>query len=57
MANKNQTKCITSIGGQALMEGIMMRGPKRTVVACRLPDKSIETVDMELHPILNATHF
>ena len=51
MANKNQTKCITSIGGQALMEGIMMRGPKRTVVACRLPDKSIETVDMELHPI------
>ena len=51
MANKNQTKCITSIGGQALMEGIMMRGPKRTVVACRLPDKSIKTVDMELHPI------
>ncbi|MDD5952745.1 MAG: DUF1385 domain-containing protein [Oscillospiraceae bacterium] len=47
MAHKNQTKCITSIGGQALMEGIMMRGPKRTVVACRLPDKRIETVDIE----------
>ena len=25
----------TSIGGQALMEGIMMRGPKRTALAVR----------------------
>ena len=27
------TKKITTIGGQALMEGIMMVGPKRTVAA------------------------
>ncbi|MDD6392229.1 MAG: DUF1385 domain-containing protein, partial [Gemmiger formicilis] len=46
--NQNQPNQFrTSIGGQALMEGIMMRGPKRTVVACRLPDKRIETVDIE----------
>lgn len=33
----------TSIGGQALIEGIMMRGPKGIAMALRLPDKSIET--------------
>jgi uncharacterized protein YqhQ len=33
--------CPTSIGGQAIMEGIMMRGPKKTAVAIRLPDNSI----------------
>lgn len=48
MAHKNQTKRVTSIGGQALMEGIMMRGPKKTVVACRLPDQTIENIDMEV---------
>ncbi len=33
--------CPTSIGGQAIMEGIMMRGPKKTAIAVRLPDGSI----------------
>ena len=33
--------CPTSIGGQAIMEGIMMRGPKRTSIAVRLPDGRI----------------
>ena len=33
--------CPTSIGGQAIMEGIMMRGPKRTAIAIRLPDGKI----------------
>ena len=32
-----------SVGGQALMEGVMMQGPKGTAVALRLPDGSIET--------------
>ena len=31
----------TSIGGQALMEGIMMRGPKRTAMAVRNPKGEI----------------
>jgi len=31
----------TSIGGQALTEGIMMRGPKKTSMAVRRPDGSI----------------
>lgn len=32
---------ITSIGGQAVMEGVMMRGPHKTAVAVRKPDKEI----------------
>ncbi|MBQ8344796.1 MAG: DUF1385 domain-containing protein [Clostridia bacterium] len=31
----------TSIGGQALLEGIMMRGPKRSAMAVRNPEKQI----------------
>lgn len=38
---REQTKMITSIGGQALMEGVMMRGPKKTSVAVRLPDEQL----------------
>ena len=32
-----------AVGGQALMEGIMMRGPKGMAVSLRLPDGTIET--------------
>ena len=37
MANK-----YTSIGGQALIEGIMMKSPEKTAIAVRTPDKSID---------------
>ena len=40
MSKKNTTCCPmrkTSIGGQALMEGIMMRGPQTTAMAVRNP--------------------
>ncbi len=33
--------CPTSIGGQAVLEGIMMRGPKKTAIAIRLPNGNI----------------
>ncbi len=33
---------ITSIGGQAVMEGVMMRGPYKTATAVRKPDGEIE---------------
>ncbi len=38
----------TSIGGQALIEGIMMRGPKRTVMAVRKKDGSIDISEREV---------
>ena len=49
MKNKkpNQRR-ITSIGGSALIEGIMMRGPKRTTVACRVDKDNIYTEDIEV---------
>ncbi len=34
---------IGAVGGEALMDGIMMRGPKGAAVSLRLPDGSIET--------------
>ena len=37
----------TSIGGQALIEGIMMKSPEKTALAVRTPDKSIEIVPLE----------
>ena len=33
----------TSIGGQALIEGIMMKSPEKTALCVRLPDGSIDT--------------
>ena len=44
---KEKTVRVTSIGGQALMEGIMMRGPKKTTVGVRKPDGSIELEEIE----------
>ncbi len=38
----NAQKHITSIGGQAIIEGVMMRGPFKTAMAVRKPDKEIE---------------
>ncbi|MBQ1546634.1 MAG: DUF1385 domain-containing protein [Clostridia bacterium] len=46
-----KTKIKTSIGGSALIEGIMMRGPKKTTVAVRMSDKSIYTEDIEFHAL------
>ena len=37
----------TSIGGQALMEGIMMRGPKMTAMAVRDPQGNIVVEERE----------
>lgn len=39
----------TSIGGQALIEGIMMRGPFLTSMATRMPDGSIEVETWDTH--------
>ncbi len=49
MENKNCDPCSrkellkTSIGGQAVLEGIMMRGPKKTALSVRMSDGSIKT--------------
>lgn len=45
---KNKTKKITSIGGSALIEGIMMRGPKRTTVCVRTGENEIYSEDIDV---------
>lgn len=42
-ANQNQEKKICSIGGQAVMEGVMMKAPKGIAMAVRKADGSIVT--------------
>ena len=46
MANEKKK---TSIGGQALIEGIMMRGPFLTSMATRLPDGGIDVETWNTH--------
>ena len=43
MSKKCEQACVrkTSIGGQALIEGIMMRGPKKSAMAVRNPQGEI----------------
>ncbi|MBQ8182585.1 MAG: DUF1385 domain-containing protein [Clostridia bacterium] len=49
MSNKNDKKTEKiSVGGQALIEGIMMQGPKGAAMSVRLPDGSIETEELEV---------
>ena len=43
MSQKETLKHKTSVGGQALIEGIMMMGPEGAAVSVRTPDGSIDT--------------
>lgn len=53
MSKKTSTKKITSIGGSALIEGIMMRGPKRTTVCVRTGEDEIYKEDISINTILS----
>ncbi len=45
--NKKCCKTFTSVGGQALIEGIMMQGPEGAAVSVRTPDGTIDTEMVE----------
>ncbi|MCI7742961.1 MAG: DUF1385 domain-containing protein [Clostridiales bacterium] len=46
MADKASSCCFrTSIGGQALIEGILMRGPKKQAIVCRTQDGLVEKTE------------
>ncbi len=48
MNNEQPKACHkTSIGGEALIEGIMMQGPKGAYMSVRLPDGSIDTEKLD----------
>ena len=46
MSNTNERKK-TSIGGSALIEGVMMRGPFTTAMAVRKPDGELDISEWE----------
>ena len=47
----NQEKFKTMIGGQALIEGLMMRGPKKDAIVVRGKDGvTVEVTDRKIHP-------
>lgn len=54
--SKTETKKITSIGGSALIEGIMMRGPKKSTVAVRTGD-DIYTEDVKINFLSQSSKF
>ena len=47
----------TSIGGQALIEGIMMKGPSKIATAVRKPDGEIEVKESDINPIFKHKFF
>ena len=48
--NNTQEKFKTMIGGQALIEGILMRGPKKSAIVVRSPEGLVEKVE-DIHPL------
>ena len=45
MKENNSCAFRTSIGGQALIEGILMRGPKKQAIVCRTADGLVEKIE------------
>ena len=51
MANSNSEKFKTSIGGQALIEGIMMRGPEQDAIVVRGKEGlTVEVSNRKIYP-------
>lgn len=57
--SKEKQKCChkTSVGGQALIEGIMMNGPKGAAVSVRTPDGAIDTEMVQFKHIKDKIKF
>ena len=51
MSDKEKCCPKVSVGGQALIEGIMMQGPKGAAMSVRLPDGTIDTEKLEVKHI------
>ncbi len=57
MNNKEKSACKLSIGGQALIEGIMMQGPNGAAISVRCPDGTIDTEAIEVKHIKDKIRF
>ncbi len=47
----------SGVGGEALIEGIMMKGPYGAAMACRMPDGSIDLTRKDFHSITEKYKF
>ncbi len=56
MAEKEKIK-YSGVGGEALIEGIMMKGPKGASMACRMPDGTIDVEKKEFNSVLDKYKF
>ena len=54
---KRVPKHMTTIGGQALIEGVMMKGPKDIAIAIRKPNKEIEVKKQTLDSAVRRNKF
>ena len=50
MSKQKQSTFKTKVGGQALIEGVMMRGVDKAAMAVLLPDKTIDVESWEITP-------
>ncbi len=50
MSKKNKIK-YSGVGGEALIEGIMMKGPYGAAIACRMPDGTIDVTRKEVRSV------
>ncbi len=57
MSKKEKSACKLSIGGQALIEGIMMQGPQGAAISVRCPDGTIDTEKIEVKHIKDKIKF
>lgn len=57
MKNKDKNIHATSIGGQAVIEGVMMRGPKDIAIAVRIPEGTITVDKRPVSPVVRNNKF
>ena len=50
MENKNTCR-LNKVGGQAVLEGVMMKAGNRTVTTCRKSDGSLVVTDAEFNSV------
>jgi uncharacterized protein YqhQ len=57
LSDKNQTETIMPVGGQAVIEGVMMRSPKRIATAIRRSSGEIEIKKQEYKSLIQRKKF
>ena len=57
MSDKNNTEKIMPVGGQAVIEGVMMRSPKRIATAIRRASGEIEIKKQEYESLIQRKKF